>query len=363
MQQHHNSNNTEHVQSCCDMFSVQLLWGSSEQDHHFQRTIATKSTMAKRGNDDVRGELQTYTAKLHKENYAKAQKSLRTAHARDPASSHVTMSLLAQLNNTPAPGQETDGEPQLKPWPKSYGVMCKMSNTLKEKIVLERVGHIKEPFIKMWKVTEPAIAAHLFEFEFMVHGDHPWPQGQCHMRGVMEKILPSWADTHVYKQAGMLHGRLMEIDSKDMVDSQEFNWSKHGVYAYHPAGVPKKTHVLHKSSGKLAMLPPSMENVVTDEWGFGNNWSDVEAVCLDMDKYPMRVVSTFFELDFLKVDAETWTQFCKNKAAELQRGGTDDGGASAALRLIADAQQAGNAPQSPPPTIRRRTPRTTRQLS
>lgn len=259
----------------------------------------------------VENDIASFANNLNKANYAEACVALKKQCRTNPSQAHVVKELLIGMALT-APSQTA--EEDQKPYAKSQGVMSKFPKNIRKKVLLQRLPQVKDNYLKIWKHSDKDIEEHMFEFEFGLSASHPWPQGACHMKGMMEEVLPLWAD---HWQKRHKSARLANADASLLLTGTDFDWAGLGVYVYGPVGHDEKTCVIHRPSGKSQPLPKNMQGKVTEKWSFDKNWSDNSAICVDSEGFPNRPVRTFFEDKEVHNDVASWVEFATARANEI----------------------------------------------
>ena len=305
----------------------------------------------KRKRDDEGDDVNEFADKMWRRTARAAQDSLKRQCRSHPERAHVAHQLIEGMAATaPSP----DSGPKMHP--NTNGIMAKMSQKMKKAILLKRVSGIKPDYITMWKCANKDIVEELFQCEFSVSGNHAWPQGLCHEFGMMESVLPRWADRC---QQAPFHGRLLAVDPATLVNTAKFDWQRHGIWAYYPLTQIAKTHILHKPSGKMAPIPKTLLPVVNNQWTVAKNWSDFEAAMVDADGFQNRPINSFFPMKDLAIDSADWVDFANRAARDIKEGAaqeqeSDDAcmmaGAMNIIRARADSSLGANpaAPATPP---------------
>ena len=202
------------------------------------------------------------------------------------------------------------------PWPACYSTMKEYPKNIKRKLILEKLPNLAEKSLEEHlselKFISQAVE-HLFEFKFYIAPEFTWPQGACHRQGMIEKVVEHWR-MHVQNKHSP-QKRLEDVAAADFGSQPAFKWNLHGVYMFIPEDADEKTHIRHKLSQETAAIPASMQ--VDNTWTIDKNWSDHKAVLVDPGGYPMKVISTFFDLAGVGMSMEDWVNFASVKATAL----------------------------------------------
>ena len=267
--------------------------------------------MAKRTiNQDVGGYVESH----QKDNYQKSIKALQQQFKANPSQLNVSKDLLTAMAGGGAPSPSE--KPTKVPHSPSLGVIGKMADKTKKDMLLRRCLRIKPPYITMWKLSDINIVEQLFEFEFGIAPSFTWPQGKCHQKGMMETIIPQYADKI---QQPPFNSRIAGLNLDAVLSNTFFPWSDVGIYQYWPPGEKKKTHVLHRPSGNKVPLIPAVP--ATDEWSFGKNWGDFSATFLEPEGYGNRPCHSLFNISLLGTSNEQWVTFATNCAEGMENEG------------------------------------------
>ena len=191
------------------------------------------------------------------------------------------------------------------PWPACYSTMKKYLLNIKRKLILENLPNLAKNTLEE-HLFEPKFICqaveHLFEFKFYIAPEFTWPQGAAHHKGIIPQLVEIWR-MHLQKKLSQTRLEGFQLFSSALSQhSQEaqfgfqpaFNWDLCGRYVFFPEDAVDKTHILHKLSKQTVEIPTTMR--VDNTWTIGKNWSDHNAVLVDPGGYPMKVISTFFDL-------------------------------------------------------------------
>ena len=212
------------------------------------------------------------------------------------------------------------------PWPACYSTMKEYPKNIKRKLILEKLPNLAEKSLEEHlselKFISQAVE-HLFEFKFHIAPEFTWPQGAAHHKGIIPQLVELWR-MHLEKRHSQTRLEGFQLSSSALSQhSQEaqfgsqpaFNWDLCEVYVFLPEDAVDKTHILHKLSKQTVEIPTTMR--VDNTWTIDKNWSDHKAVLVDPGGYPMKVISTFFDLAGVGMSMEDWVNFASVKATAL----------------------------------------------
>ena len=212
------------------------------------------------------------------------------------------------------------------PWLACYSTMKKYPENIKRKLILEKLPNLAAKSLEE-HLFEPKSRSqaveHLFEFKFYIAPEFTWPQGAAHRKGMTPQLVERWR-MHLQKKHSQTRLKgfqlfifvLSQHSQEAQFGSQPaFNWDLCGVYVFFPEDAVDKTHILHKLSKQMVEIPTTMQ--VDNTWIIDQNWSDHAAVLVDPGGYPMKVISTFFDLAGVGMSMEDWVNFASVTAAAL----------------------------------------------
>ena len=216
-----------------------------------------------------------------------------------PAPSMIASSPLATL---PAVCRQRANICGMPAWTQDFGTISRFPQYAKRDLLVSTEPLMTEKTIKLLKTTDKRIVERMFEFAFGLPGRFKWPQGPCHVRGVIEQVLKGWK-THTCSQH-----QLATIMSDLEANGYNICWANVGVYGLLPEDCEKKLYVLHKPSGIAAPIPERIQG--KGPLTLAKNWSvhDAELVTADGHYYPHKV--THFLLTPEQSEAQ-WIAFAK----------------------------------------------------
>ena len=159
-----------------------VAWSLAQDCISIISSLAEPHTMAKRTIDE---DVHHFANDKCRTDFEHVCKLLKKQHKERPNTMHITKELLVSVNG-PAPSQKLTLE---KTHSASWGVFVKMPVTKKQDMILLRCLQIEAQYIKIWKIRESEIIQQLFESEFGITEKFQWPQGKCHVHGVIDSVL------------------------------------------------------------------------------------------------------------------------------------------------------------------------------
>ena len=237
--------------------------------------------------------------------YSAAQIKTILSHRAAPACSQMLWALFTR------PDDDFLGRPawlmdhtKLSKFPRQHAKLSKFPQFTKLDLLVTTEPQVTEMIIKALKVTDKQIVEHMFEFEFGLPGHFTWPQGLCHVKGVLRQVLEDWkahASTGQHQLATIMPDLLR-------ANSYTICWSDVGVYGLLPEDCEEKLYVLHKPSGTKVPIPLRMKG--KGPFTLTSNWSAHDAQLLSSPS-TTRLPSTFTEgnkhVFFTKTTQQFWS--------------------------------------------------------